>query len=240
MTRGARVLLTRPASEQARSAHLLEMYGYEVVRAPLIRRTWNVDEVCRCAEEHPSPDTVIVSSALVADILAACVPTGWGNARYAAVGPSTAARLREHGFDVSVEASQSTMAHLFTTMGDLSDSEVIYPHSELTPRERIEALRATGAAVRTVVAYRNEEPSDAHERVMSALPVDATLLFSSSAARRLARILQESSVDALGHVLALGPSTAETAKQVGLPVDSVARQHNINGLIEDLQRFLPL
>jgi len=240
LTRTARVLLTRPASEQARTAHLLEMYGYDVVSVPLIRRIWDLDAVALCAKRHPNPHTVIVSSALVADVLAVCVPSQWRGARYAAVGPSTASRLREHGYTVHVEASTATMSHLFEALGDMNGCEVVYPHSELTPPDRIEGLRGTGAVVHTVVAYRNEEPDDAGARIAAALPVDATLLFSSSAANRLAAAVEGTDTTALGHVLALGPSTADTIKDVGLPLHSVARPHNINGLIGELQRLLPL
>ena len=239
MTSCPRVLLTRPASEQQQTAYPLEAVGYAVVRAPLIRRTWDVDGVTAFAKEHPDADVVIVSSPLVADILAACAPGAWRTARYVAVGPATATRLKGHGYTVAHQPKHATMHHLIESLGSMSGQTIIYPHSSLTPPQRRSHLKDTGATLWPLVAYHNELPPGARDVLLGALPVDATLLFSSSAAQRLAKILEGRPSAHLGHIVAIGPTTSHAAREAGLPVHIVAREHHLSGMIQELQALLP-
>jgi len=62
--------------------------------------------------------------------------------------------------------------------------------------------------------------------------VDAIVLPSSTAARRIASDLVASPLKSPGaRVIAIGPRTAETALGCGLPVHAVAGDHSVRGVV---------
>ncbi|MFT5454134.1 MAG: uroporphyrinogen-III synthase [Myxococcota bacterium] len=233
-----RVLVTRAAEDAEGLSHLLAVRGYAPVRTPLLLRRWCVDEIALAAQSHPDVDVVLVTSAVAADVLAAAAPTAWSKARFAAVGPATAARLRQHGFPVHVTPRRALGMELVAALGDVSGLTVVYPRSEIAPAALVDALRSRGAVVYEVTAYTNVAPPGHAAEVAAALPVHATALLSGSAARRLVRALP-GDVGQLGAVVAIGPSTAAVCRTVGLPVHAVASTHTVGGLLDALAAVVP-
>lgn len=225
-----RVLVTRAAEDAAPLCQALEQAGHEPVRVPLLARVWEVDAVAAFASDHPRADWLVVTSATTAQVLAAAAPLAWTSARIAAVGPATARELTALGRSVSLIPEDHTAAAIVAELPDLSGQTVVYPRADLAPTDLADALRARGANVLEVVAYRNVAPPGHAARLRAVLPVDATPLLSGSAARRLADALG-GDVSGLGRVLAIGPSTARVARDVGLPVHAVASPHTVGGLV---------
>jgi uroporphyrinogen-III synthase len=116
---------------------------------------------------------------------------------------------------------------------------VFYPRADLADQQTTDALRAAGADVTDVVAYENELPNGALARLVAELPVESTLLMSGSAAERVARAVPLDGRSALGHIIAIGPSTAKVAHVHGLPVHDVADPHTAQGVLEALTRRFP-
>src|SRR5690606_13469879 len=100
-----------------------------------------------------------------------------------------------------------------------------------------EALRANMAEVVEIVAYQNSAPPDLPDRLAAAWPFEVATLMSGSAATRLATALSAAGLPRVP-VLAIGPSTAHAAHEVGLPVAGVARTHDQQGLVDAVQRWL--
>lgn len=226
----ARVLVTRAAEDSVGICHALVQLGHRPVRVPLIQRLWAVDALAQAATDHPKVDWVIITSGASADVLAAAAPGAWLDAKIGAVGPATARRLAAMGRMPDLVPRRHLGAALVRLMGDLRGQRVVYPKGDLAPPATGDALREAGAEVVEVVAYHNVTPAGARARLVDALPVEVTPLLSGSAARRLHEAL-EGSVDQLGEVIAIGPSTAAVAHEVGLPVHQVAEPHTLEGLL---------
>ncbi len=101
-------------------------------------------------------------------------------------------------------------------------------------------MRARGAIVDDVFAYRTATPRDSAERLRQIMTdgVDVATFTSSSTVTNLARLLDGDIAPLSGVAVAcIGPATASTAREVGLKVDIVAEEHTIPGLVDSLERF---
>jgi uroporphyrinogen-III synthase len=203
-----------------------------------LARRWDLAAVTSLVEACPQPDIVLVTSSVTAAIVAAAAPRAWPDARWAAVGPSTARRLEELGLPCHVVPERATAADLVHALGDVAGRTVVYPHADLAhPRTRDE-LGERGAEVHTAVAYRNELPDGAGKALLDALPVHATPVLSGSAAQRLAELVPAERHGELGAIVAIGPSTEAVARSVGLPVARVASPHTLGGVLQALAKAL--
>lgn len=233
-----RVLVTRPAEDAPVLANALVRAGMQPVIVPLLERRWQIDNVVDMAATSPDADWVLVTSATAADVLATAAPHAWKDARWAAVGPATASRLRDHGLRADLLPGRATAADLISAMGPLDHQRVVYPRADLASPSTLQALRDAGADLVEVVAYRNVAPHN-HERLLhEAIPVDATTLLSGSAARRLAQALTPAHHHALGRIVVIGPSTERVAREEGLDVHAVAEPYSLQGLLSALMREL--
>ncbi len=235
---GPRVLLTRAAEDAAGLTHAFGRMGLHSVLVPLLERAWDAEAVLAAVAAHPEPDVVFVTSGTTAQILGALVPTAWSKARWVAVGPSTAARLEHLGFRVDFVPDQATAMNLAASLANLDGAIVVYPKADLADPGTSDALRAKGAAVIDVIAYRNRMPDGAAEALLAALPVHSTPVMSGSAAQRLAELVPRERWGELGRIVAIGPSTARVAREAGLPVYAVATPHTAAGLVAETARAL--
>ncbi|MBX2797425.1 MAG: uroporphyrinogen-III synthase [Myxococcales bacterium] len=231
-----RVLVTRPAEDAPSLASALSRSGYVPVVVPLLERHWHVDAVMEAASTHPEASWVIVTSGTAAQILATAAPGAWTTARWAAVGQTTAHRLKQLGMRVDLVPERATAADLVRALGDVTGLRIVYPRADLASPATTTSLRQAGAEVLDVVAYDNVAPPGHARRLLRELPVRATTLLSASAARRLAAAVPTADRSDLGQVVCIGPSTARAAHAEGLRVDAVADPHSVAGLLDALER----
>ena len=230
-----RVLVTRATEDAPALSHALSDAGFQPVEAPAIERVWDLDAVIALANGAVDADVLVVTSGTVADVVAAAVPQAWPNARFAAVGPATAARLEAHGFSVDIVPTRSTAQDLIDALGDIRGLKVAWPHGDLAPTSTVDALRTAGAEVSACVAYRNLEPTTFGERLNQAIPVDATTLLSGSAVRRVVSHVGLADRWKLGRVVVIGPSTHAVAIAEGLDAHAMANPHSVVGLVRALK-----
>jgi uroporphyrinogen-III synthase len=136
----------------------------------------------------------------------------------AAIGPGTAAALREHGLEPALVPRESTQEGLLAEL----------------PRPAGRVLVAAAAGARRVIVdalgadflplYRTVElaPSEAPD-------IDVVLLASASAARSLARTAARAVP-----VVVIGPQTAAAARRLHLEVVAEAADHDLDGLLAAL------
>ncbi len=221
------MLVTRAAEDAPALAHALAMQGLTPVVVPLIRRIWEVDPLADLARSVPAADWVLLTSAAVVDVVALAAPGAWRGARWAAVGAVTARRAEALGYRVAVTTA-GVGVDLSAALGDVAGATIVLPRGDLAAEDLPAALRARGATVHEALAYRNAEPADAGARLLAALPVDFVALMSGSAATRLAALVADR--ERLGRIVAIGPSTADAARRVGLVVHGVATIHTSDGI----------
>ena len=96
-----------------------------------------------------------------------------------------------------------------------------------------EALRDRGAEVDVVALYETVSEDPDPEAIEAAQDADYVTFTSSSTVRNFVAALGER-VPAEARVVAIGPVTAQTAREAGLEVEVEAERHDVDGLVEAL------
>lgn len=226
---GRRVVVTRPRGTGRRLVSELERLGADVTEVPLVEIVPAEDEALDDALRRGA-DWVVVTSAnavrAAGDRLRRVE-----RARFAAVGPATADALRELGIEPDLVPERFAADALVEAIGDVAGLRVLLPQADIAGPELAEALRARGAAVEVVVAYRTVAVTPGEEGLAALRAADAVLLASGSAARSLAALglpLEQT------QLVCIGPATAEEAAASGLTVGSVADEATGAGMIRAL------
>lgn len=216
---GRRIALTRPEAG-ALGARLVEL-GARVVHVPLIEIADPADggsALRRALLRLAAFDWLAVTSANGAERVGSHA-AGHPAVRLAAVGPATARALAAAaGRPVDLVATVPRVEGLLAEF-PRAPSRVLVAQADRAGSALADGLTAAGHQVEAVTAYRTitrrPEPAEAAELAT----VDAVVLASGSAAISWVEALG-AAVPAL--VVAVGPSTARTARTHGLHVTYVA------------------
>jgi uroporphyrinogen III methyltransferase/synthase len=159
--------------------------------------------------------------------------------KLAAIGPATADALQDYRLRADLVPASYRSEDLAAALAPhVSGKRVLWPRASRGRDVLIESLKAPGAKIETVVAYRHCDaeslPAPAAE-LLSAGQLDWILLSSPAIARRLAALWPESARDAAvraPRVAAISPVTADAARECGLPIAAVAETYTWEGLWE--------
>jgi uroporphyrinogen-III synthase len=219
-------VVTRPAEHADALVRALEALGAEAPVVPLIAIEPVADrgELERLVERDDHDWIVLTSSNAVR---AAGSGLTRSHARFAAVGPATAAALRELGLEPAFVPERFAASEIAAGLEPLEGARVLLPQSEIAEPLLSDELRRRGAVVDDVEAYRTVERTPTGDELESLGHADAILLASGSAARSLSRA--GGGGDAL--VVCIGPTTAEAAGTAGLAVGLVAEEATAQGMI---------
>lgn len=160
--------------------------------------------------------------------------------KLAAIGPATAEALKKRGLKVHYMPTRYLAEEIAAGIGDVQGKSILLPRADIAPRQLAEALRAKGALVDEVVAYRTL-PADAQAARPKKLlnEIDVITFTSASTVRHFAQLLDGPDlVRALSKVkvACIGPITAKAAEELGLKVDILAEEHTIDGLVKAIVR----
>jgi uroporphyrinogen III methyltransferase / synthase len=157
------------------------------------------------------------------------------NATVAAIGPGTAAALREHGVLADVVPAESVAEAMVDALSeiDVEGRPVLLARAAEARDVLPDALRERGAEVDVVALYETvaEPPDDA--AIEAARDADYVTFTSSSTVRNLVRAVGDR-LPAAARVVSIGPVTSAAAREAGLEVDVEADRHDIEGLVEAL------
>jgi uroporphyrinogen-III synthase len=230
---GRRIVVTRPHGQAVELAAELEGVGATVLALPLVAiealSDADLDSLRAALRDIERYDWVVFTSAngvAVARRLGADL----GEARIAAVGPATAAAVRELDLEPSFVPERFAGAQIVPGLEPLSGARILLPQADIADPELAEELRNRGATVEAIPAYRTVEVERSAPELAELRAADAVVLTSGSAARSLAS--RGGAGDAI--VLCIGPRTADVAHEVGLPVGLVAREATSEGIIQAL------
>lgn len=157
-------------------------------------------------------------------------------AKIAAIGPSTASALHELGAQVDFIPSEYIAERILDGLGDVAGKRILLPRAELARAALAEALTAAGASVDEVPVYHTIQP--APDPVgLAALHngVDVVTFTSSSTVRNFVTLAGIQTGAA--RIACIGPITAQTAQELGLHVDIVAKEYTIPGLVTALKEL---
>lgn len=234
-------------------ARMLERSGAEVVVFPELRGAPPTDEraLQRAAAGLRELDWVVFAGALAVDGLMA--ELGGGHAddraevfaefRVGAIGAGAVAALRRSGLRADYAPRLHTAAEVAAGMGDLDSRRVLLVRAEGAPDLLPNALRAAGAEVSEVAAFR--AVVDAPAATVDALresALDALALASPSAVRLLVLGARQVGLDLraeLGRaaIAAVGPATAEVARRHDLDPELVSAGR-LAAFVADLEELL--
>jgi uroporphyrinogen III methyltransferase/synthase len=247
---GRTIVVTRARAQAQRFAELLEAAGARVLQAPTIviepPASWEPLDTALAALE--SFVWVIFTSVNGVDRRLAARGTAWAaiaRRRVAAIGPATADALAEHGVRPEVVPSEYRAEGLVDRLRGLigPGDRVLLPRAKETRDVLVVELRRLGAAVTEVPAYQTRRVDDGVVRLREALAsgaVDAVTFTSSSTARNFAEQFSEAERSAWRGrvaVASIGPITAATAAEYGLPTDVMPSEYTIPALARALTDY---
>lgn len=245
---GKRIMITRPRAQAGDFTARLTELGAEVIQFPTIRIVDPTD---------PKPLRAAVAAADEYEWIVFTSVNGverfWGELADAgldtrflhgvslcAIGPATAAAIEMHGARADLipeEYVAEAVVEALSAEMELRGSRILLPRAEVAREVLPEQLRARGARVDEVPAYRtlpDESAVDEARRRLEADEVDVITFTSSSTVRNFVELIGTRT----GHarVASIGPITSATAREVGMEVAIEAEEYTVEGLVEAILR----
>lgn len=252
---GKTLVVTRARRQASELAKVLEQLGAAVIQCPTIRTESLAhtpamrDAVGRLGEM----DWVIFTSPNAVEAVFETLTEqekdarAFAKARIAAIGPATAARLRDFGVraDLTPEAYVAeSLLESIHKIGSVAGCRFLLPRSDRARSALSDGLRASGAEVIEVDAYRTIEetcmPDGLLER-LGAGRIDMVLFTSSSTVHGFVNAIPETQRAALLPTIpaaSIGPITSAALREAGIPVRAIADPFTIPGLVEATLRCL--
>ena len=238
--RGQRIVITRAERQSSEFAAKLRALGAEVVEFPTISIRPAADfapldaAIARLSEY----DWLIFTSANGVRFFAErlkVLPKDL-RARVCAIGPATRRAVEELGLKVDIVPPEYVAESLVEAFAgeELHGKRMLLPRAAVARDVAPEALRARGAVVDVVEAYRTVVPEDAAERAREIFGVrkpDWITFTSSSTVNNFVAAAGREALDGV-RVASIGPVTSHTLREHGVAVDVEAPVFTTDGLIE--------
>lgn len=249
---GRRILVTRPRDQAPELVNRLTALGADAILAPMIRIAPPDDPgpLQRAADDAAIFDWIVFTSGNAVDAFMKAFLNGRRDLRslrgpgLCTVGSGTAERLATYGLRVDLvpdEFRAEAVVAALAAHGPLDGARVLLPRSDIGREVIAEQLRAAGALVTDVVAYRTileeaqrEGDPDVYGMLLEGR-IDVVTFTSASAVRNFARIYgADPAADLLRRttVAAIGPVTAEAARQLGIEVTIQPAEYTIPALVD--------
>jgi uroporphyrinogen III methyltransferase/synthase len=234
---GRRVVVTRSRPQASELSERLRALGAEPIEVPSIRIVDPADggvALRRAAAELAAGryDWVVFTSANAVGRLLDLLPDAraFGQARIAAIGPGTAAALAEGRLVADLVPARFVAEGLLEAFPEAPSGggRILLPRAAVAREVLPEGLVATGWAVDVVEAYRTVSEPASSAVVAEVEAADAICFTSSSTVSGFLAAVDRVVPPV---VACIGPVTAEAARDAGLDVTVVAKEHTLSGLV---------
>ena len=246
---GKRIVVTRTRKQASALSDRLRDLGADVIELPTIRieppkELLEFGELVRDAHTYDwliftSPNGVEAFFEMFYKIFKDAREIG--GVRIAAIGPATAAKVREYHLTVDLlpeEYVAESVIAAFKKEGDVENLKILIARAEKARDVLPESLSKLGAIVDVAVAYRTvpetEDVSGGMARFREEGADMVTFTSSSTVENFLALKLP---LPAGLNVASIGPVTSRTAQELGLTVDAEAKVFDIPGLVAAIRKF---
>jgi uroporphyrinogen-III synthase len=250
--KGKRILITRAAAQSEALAEQLSALGAIPSVLPLVAFAEPEDfaQLDEAIAQVGHFDWVIFTSGQAVRAVAgrskqlnASLKQGESKLQIATVGPVSAEAARQAGLPVEYVSNIHNGVGLAQELGErLRGRTVLLPRSDRANPDLPSALKAHGALVTEVVAYRTLQPSDVDKLNLgriSAGEADAILFFSPSAVQHYAELTGTEQLRKLQDrvvITAVGPVTANALREAGVERMVVAADTTAASVIQVLEQ----
>ncbi len=246
---GKKVLVTRSRTQAGHLSRLLAREGAEPVELPTIEIKPASDPRALDGALGRLGDfdwLVFTSTNAVEAFFERLKQTGrdaraLGGAKICAIGPATAGELEGRSLVLDLVPKEFTSLGILEGLRgeEIKGRRFLLPRADIAGEELAQGLLGLGARVEEVVAYETVPAPESLERAPELLEAAQAVTFtSSSTVRGLMDLLGRDGKALAGKVVAcIGPVTADTAQEMGLRVDIVAREHTIPGLVAAMSEW---
>ena len=246
---GKRIVVTRTRKQSSALSNRLRDLGAQVFELPTIRIEPPSDlrEFAELVQDAHQYDWIVFTSANGVDAFFDLFFKLYddareiGGAKIAAIGPATAQRIKDFHLHVDLQPEEfvaEAVVRAFRKLGSVENQRILLVHAEKARDLLARELSALGAIVDEGLAYRTvPETRDTTGARRRLLDEGADLItFTSSSTVENFLNLGLSWPKGM-QVASIGPITSKTVREHGLKVDTEARRHDIDGLVETIRDF---
>lgn len=246
---GKRVLVTRPRHQASELVHRLEHWGAQAFTLPAVdlREPEDWTQVDQALADLGGYQWLVFSSANGVHALFRRLRQlghdlrALGQLRLAAIGPATAAALREYLLEPDLVPAEYRSESLAAALKERAAGQRVLLARADRGRELLREELATVATVKQIAVYSQVDALDAGSETLGLLrdgTIDYVTLTSSNIARALVNALDAPSraqIEA-GNVqlVSISPVTSATIRGLGLPVAAEAVEYTTDGLFKAL------
>jgi uroporphyrinogen III methyltransferase/synthase len=251
---GRKILVTRARAQMSELVDLISSMGGEAIEAPSIRleSLAGSPEMLSAARQLSGYDWAVFTSANGVDAFYESLKMegldsrAFGNVRVAAIGPGTADALAKRGIDADVVPGQFVAEALLDALeknGPVAGRRYLVPRADIARPELVDGLRARGAHVNEVEAYRTISETGLPESVVESMEkneIDLVTFTSSSTVRNFINALPvEQRIELIRNIRAasIGPVTTQTLLEFEVPVVVQAEASTIPGLAAAMEAY---
>ena len=252
---GRRIVVTRSRRQASTLSAALKVLGAEVIEIPLIEIVppasyAPLDQALRQIARY---QWLIITSANTIHVLAERMKaqdlgnSTFGGLKTIAIGPATAAAMRQQGWRVDLIPHQYVAESVVTALKDhVRGSRILLARASMARDVIPGKLTRIGAEVDIVEAYSTVIPTGSVEKFQEAfgdaanLP-DAVTFTSSSTVKHFFALLHEAELTTVPdqiQAISIGPITSATLREMGWEPAAEAEQHDVSGLTKAVARIL--
>lgn len=247
---GRKILITRTRSQASEFASLLIERGAEVFEIPTIEIVpIQSRELDSALQSLSSYDWLFFTSvngvecffrrATELDCLPASMP------KICTIGPATSEKVRQFGFEVTLQPAlyqAEGVLDAFSAFhsGGISGLRILLPRARVAREVLPEQLRSGGAVVDLVPVYETIAPVQNRvrlEEILKEHPPDMVTFTSSSTVHNFVEIAGGTERIRALRYAAIGPITAETAREYKLEIAVMAEESTIPALARAIEQY---
>ena len=251
---GKRILVTRAREQAGELSRLLADYGAEAVEYPVIQivppESWReLDDALAGLNRYHW--LVFTSVNGIRPFMERLKQRGQdaralSGLRIGCIGPRTAEELARYGLNADLIPTQFQAEGLIAAMMEagVSGRRVLIARAAVAREVLPDQLRTAGAEVRVVTVYRTIRPVSEVKRLKDQLArreLHVMTFASSSTVRNFCALFENRdemrALTAGVAVACIGPITAQTSDEEGLPVTIMAKENTIPALVDAIVHY---
>lgn len=249
---GRRIIVTRPRAQAQRFVHALERYGAEVVAFPTIETApaasyARLDAALEQIDQyHWLLFTSVNGVKYFVERLRTCGKSvdQLRHLRIATIGPETARAVADLSLHVQAVPEEYRAEALVTVLGDVRGRRILLPRAAEARAVLPNELQSLGARVDEIPVYETRRPQTTRteelRELLSQAQVDMVTFTSSSTVRNFVAAFPRENLPQLlarTRIGCIGPITADTVREYGLPVAVQSGVYTIPGFTEAIVEY---